>query len=62
MRLLRKFVQYPDADILSDFPSNKTTTMVANSRTSEEENSRRKQLLVLYFSRKLLIFGSKPYP
>ena len=33
MRSLQKFVQYSDADILGNFPCNKTTTMAAHSRT-----------------------------
>ena len=39
MRSLRKYVQYSDADILGDFPCNKTTTMAAHSRTSLLKNA-----------------------
>ena len=42
MRSLQKFVQYSDADILGDFPCNKTTTMAAHSsltRTSLLKNA-----------------------
>ena len=39
MRSLQKFVQYSDADILGNFPRNKTTTMAAHSRTSLLKNA-----------------------
>ena len=39
MRSLRKFVQYSYADILGDFPCNKTTTMAAHSRLSLLKNA-----------------------
>ena len=40
MRSLQKFVQYSDADILGNFPCNKTkTTMAAHSRTSLLKNA-----------------------
>ena len=39
MRSLQKFVQYSDADILGDFPRNKTTKMAAQSRTSLLKNA-----------------------
>ena len=39
MRSLQKFVQYLNADILGDFPCNKTTTMAAHSRTSLLKNA-----------------------
>ena len=38
MRLLQKFFQYLDAEILGDFPCNKTTTMAAHWRTSVLKN------------------------
>ena len=39
MRSLQKLVQYSDADILGNFPCNKTTTMAAHSRTSLLKNA-----------------------
>ena len=39
MRSLQKFVQYSDADIVGNFPCNKTTTMAAHSRTSLLKNA-----------------------
>ena len=39
MRSLQKFVQYSDADILGNFPCNKTTKMAAHSRTSLLKNA-----------------------
>ena len=39
MRSLQKFVQYSDADILGNFPCNKTPTMAAHSRTSLLKNA-----------------------
>ena len=39
MRLLQKFVQYSDADIVGNFPCNKITTMAAHSRTSLLKNA-----------------------
>ena len=63
MRLLQKFVQYLDADILGDFPCHKTTTMAAHSRTSLLKNAvyLAKENSFLFYILGGNNFGSKRY-